>query len=82
MTQQKGYTGNNVYRVYWNGHRQPLGSNTYESAKAYIKHCLKHGNCYLWQFEIFDNWGQLRTNIINDDFADPTLSKNYFKIYE
>jgi len=79
---QKGYTGNNVYRVKWNGHPQPLGSNSYESAKSYIKHSLAHGGCHINQFELYDNHGQLRTDIINDDFADPTLSKNYLKIYE
>lgn len=71
----------NTYKVYWNGHRQPIGSNTYESAKMYIQHCLRLGGCHLWEFEIFDNWGQLKTNIITDQNADPTLTKNYFKLY-
>jgi len=68
------------YRVYWNGKLQPTNGISYESAKQYIKSSLSAGNCFLWQFEIFDNYGQLKTNIITDEKADPTLLTSYFKL--
>lgn len=71
----------NKYKLLWNGHPQPIGANNYESVKTYILNSLAQGGCYLWQFEIFDKWGQLKTNIIEDKDADPTLTKNYFKIF-
>jgi hypothetical protein len=74
-------TEQRIYRVTWNGHPQPIGNvNSFDSVKAYINHSLRYGTD-LWRFEIFDQFGQLKTNIINEPAADPTLIKNYFKVY-
>lgn len=72
---------NNIYRVNWNGHPQPLGSNDFHSAKMYILHSLAQGGCTIGQFQIFDNWGELKTNIIYDKNADPLLTINYKRIF-
>ena len=72
---------NNIYRVNWNGYAQPLGSNSYHSAKMYILNSLQHGGCTIGQFELLDNWGILKTNIIYDKNVDPTLTVNYKKVF-
>lgn len=74
-------TESRIYRLNWNGHPQPIGSNSFESVKAYINHSIRIGSAKLWQFEIYDQFGQLKTNIINEKDTDPTLSKNYFKLF-
>ena len=74
-------TEKRIYRLNWNVHPQPIGSNSFESVKAYINHSLRLGGTFLWQFEIYDQFGQLKTNIINEKNIDPTLSKNYFKLF-
>lgn len=72
---------NRTYRVKWNGCPQPIGSNTWQAVVNYINRCLSIGNCYLWQFEIFDQYGQLKTNIITDPNADPTHISSYFETF-
>jgi len=72
---------NNIYKVKWNGHPQPLGSNSYDSARIYVLNSLQQGGCTIGQFEIMDNWGILKTNIIYDKTADPTLTVNYQKLF-
>jgi hypothetical protein len=72
---------NRIYRVKWNGTPQPLNSNSWQSVVNYITRCLSIGNCYLWQFEIFDQYGQLNTNIVTDPNADPTHISNYFQTF-
>ena len=81
MKKLPSYASPNVYRLKWNGHPQPIGSNSFESVKMYIQHSLRMGGCYLWQFEIFDNYGQLKTNLINDKNPDLTLTTNYYKLF-
>jgi|VirMetMinimDraft_7_1064189.scaffolds.fasta_scaffold221419_1 hypothetical protein len=72
----------NRYTLKWNGKVQPIGANSFHSVKMYIESSLRQGGCNLWQFEIFTQWGQLKTNIVNDKNADPTLLTNYFKLYQ
>lgn len=74
-------TNNNVYRVNWRGIPQPLGSNSFHSAKMYILNSLSQGGCTLSQFDIYDNWGKLKTKIIHQKDVDPTLTENYEKLF-
>lgn len=69
------------YRLNWRGNPQPLGSNTFDSVKAYIEHSIRIGAAKLWEFEIFDQYGQLKTNIVNQKNPDLSNKSSYFKIY-
>lgn len=80
MKTVKFYT-KNTYRVNWNGYPQPIGNVTYKAAMEFILHCLSTGDCTIGQFELFDKYGKLKTSIINDPNADPTLSANYVKLF-
>jgi hypothetical protein len=71
----------NRYIVKWNNKLQPIGGITFDCAKKYILSCVNSGTAKLFEFEIFDNYGQLKTNIVTDDKADPTLITSYFKVF-
>lgn len=71
---------NRNYRVVWNGHNQPLGSDSWHSVKMYILFSLRLGNCYLSQFRIYDKYGEIKTELVHSKECDPTLLTSYLKI--
>ena len=74
--------GPNIYRLTWQGHPQPLGSNTLHSVKMYIESSVRQG-CKLSDFKIFDKWGELKLSVINDREPDAKerTTTDYKKIF-
>ena len=69
------------YKVKWKGISQPIGDDSWHSCRMYIVGCLKNGGCKKNDFEVSNKWGVLNVVDYNDEAFDPSLTKNYRKLF-